>query len=454
MKKINKFIEKLGSILEPLGQKFGQQKHLNAITSGIMLTIPLTIIGAIINILAHPPVTEEMIKAGGFAGLFKGWFYFASKNYDTIMMPYNMSMGIFTIAAVLGISYSLAKSYKMKALSTSLIAIVLYFTVAAPSGLAVSMSKLTKDVDVSKLTGTNMIPTDYLGVQGLFAGIIIALVSVEITRFCVQKNLMFRLPESVPPMISESISSIIPALFNLIIIFGINLLLINFAGCNLPELIVKIITPITSMVNSPIAIIMVVSFSTVLWWIGIHPGVITNVVLFPLFIDGCLKNADLVNAGSSPHMIAAGIGFWGLIGGAGASMGLTLLCSKSKSEQLKTMGRISLVPGFCGINEPMVFGVPIAYNPILFIPFVFAPMICMFLAWGAYSIGFLSPEYNLILVSLPMGVGEFASTLCWRNAVFPYIIALVEIVLWYPFFKIQERKCLHEEAGLETAESN
>ena len=68
-------------------------------------------------------------------------------------------------------------------------------------------------------------PCTYLGAQGLFTAIIVALVSVEVTRFCQTKGITIKMPDGVPPFLSETFGAIVPMLANILIFFGGNLLI-------------------------------------------------------------------------------------------------------------------------------------------------------------------------------------------------------------------------------------
>ena len=243
--KIN--IQKLQTVLAPIGEKLGKQRHLSAISSGIMMVAPITLISAFINIIANPPVTKDLIEQGGFWALLKPWYNFATTYYDQIMVPYNMTIGLFAIIAVFGISYRLAQSYKMKSPeSVSLIAIVMFLMVAAPA--------------YTDAKGTQIMNFANLGSSGLFAAMIIGLVSTEITRYAIDHKLTIKMPKSVPPLVQDSFTSIIPALINLIVWYTLSLLCQNFAGCYLPELVTNVLTPLFNFALNPVTVVLIVTF--------------------------------------------------------------------------------------------------------------------------------------------------------------------------------------------------
>lgn len=440
--------------LVPLAQKFSQQRHFNAITSGLMYTMPLTIMGAIATVIATPPVTEEMINAGGFASIFSGWFYFVQNHYNEIMAINDMSMGIFAFAAVGGIAYSLAKHYKLQEFSCSITATVIFLLVSAQSVPAVLSELLVENANLTDLIGSavKMIPTTFLDAKGLFSGMFIALGSVEITRLCRDKKFMIRMPSSVPSMVSESMSSIVPTLVNLLVFYGLNLCALYMFEANLPQVILNLLTPAIDGLNSPIPVIIITTLCMLLWCFGVHPAAILQTLFFPLYISAILHNMELVQAGQNAQIVYSGLWGFAMIGGSGCTLGLAFLCARSKSKQLNALGKISIVPGLCGINEPLIFGVPVTFNPIMMIPFVGGAFISMLLGWGAYEIGFLRPENVLILTMMPMGVGEFISSQSITNFIFPFLLIFVQMIIWYPFFKIQEQKYVAQEQEIDMKE--
>lgn len=116
-----------------------------------------------------------------------------------------------------------------------------------------------------------------------------------------------------------------------------------------------------------------------------------------------------------------------------------------KSEQSKAVAKAGLVPGWFGINEPVTFGFPIMYNPILGIPYVLVPIVVFLLNVFLTKIGFLKISYIMSMSLLPMGVCEFIGTLSWTNALFPYLMIPVSMLIYLPFFKVYDNQKLKEE---------
>lgn len=425
-------MEKLQHILEPIGRKLGKQRHLSAISSGIMMVAPITLISAFINIIANPPVTQELIDSGGGWILLKPWFWFATTFYNQIMLPYNMTIGFFGLIAVFGISYRLSESYKMDSpASASLIAIIMFLITASP------VHTIGKDLVMN---------VSNLGSSGLFGAMIVGLFSVEITRFVINKKITINLPDSVPTLVQDSFIAIIPALLNLIIWYSLSLICQNYANCLLPELITNILTPLFNIALNPVTVILIVTFGNLLWLFGIHGTSVVYSILMPVLMQNMSANAEnYINGGKNALVLyPSSLLLWMGIGATGCTLALTVLMTKSKAPQLKALGRLSLIPNWCGVNEPVLFGVPIVLNPILGIPFIIVPIVIGGLAYGLMAIGVLDIGHNVMWTMLPLGMQNFLMTQNWVNSVAEYLFMLLAMIIYYPFFKTYEKQLLEE----------
>ena len=374
----NTLLEKLDKVLSPIGAKVGNQIHLKSISNGMMMTLPLIVVGSIFLIIANPPVNPDLINpetANIFMKFMLSWKEFAVNNYQTLTTPYNMTMGIVGMMSAFAIAYCLAGEYNMKAAISGLISTSMFLMICAPS------------VDGS-------IATNFLGADGLFIAIIIGLSSVEITRFVESRGWQFKFPDTVPPAVTTFVNSLLPLLLNIIVLYGINILIMSNIGVGIPEAIMKVLTPALSVVDNIWGYLAIITFGNVLWLLGVNGTSIIFPIVFALGIQNTGINADLVANGQDPSVVMNLQMFrLAILGGAGNTLGLTLLMMKSKSTHLKSLGRLGVVPGICGINEPIIFGGPIVFNPILAIPFIVTPIVTVGLGYLAQVMGLITPGY-------------------------------------------------------------
>ena len=426
----NTLLEKLDKILSPIGAKVGNQIHLKSISNGMMMTLPLIVVGSIFLIIANPPVNPDLINpetANIFMKFMLSWKEFAVNNYQTLTTPYNMTMGIVGMMSAFAIAYCLAGEYNMKAAISGLISTSMFLMICAPS------------VDGS-------IATNFLGADGLFIAIIIGLSSVEITRFVESRGWQFKFPDTVPPAVTTFVNSLLPLLLNIIVLYGINILIMSNIGVGIPEAIMKVLTPALSVVDNIWGYLAIITFGNVLWLLGVNGTSIIFPIVFALGIQNTGINADLVANGQDPSVVMNLQMFrLAILGGAGNTLGLTLLMMKSKSTHLKSLGRLGVVPGICGINEPIIFGGPIVFNPILAIPFIVTPIVTVGLGYLAQVMGLITPGYLVDPSFIPFFAQAYFSSMDWRNVLFVFGLVILSVIIYYPFFKVYEKNMLEQE---------
>lgn len=142
-----------------------------------------------------------------------------------------------------------------------------------------------------------------------------------------------------------------------------------------------------------------------------------------------------------------------ICGGTGNTLPLLIFGLKAKSEQIKAISKIALIPGWFGINEPVTFGMPIMYNPILCIPYVLNIFVVMLCTLIGYKVGFLVPGFVPIVTLMPMGFKSFLSTLRWQNAIWDYLMIIPAGLVWYPFFKVYDNQLYKKEQEALAAEA-
>ena len=262
-------------------------------------------------------------------------------------------------------------------------------------------------------------------------------------------KVIFTFPASVPTAVTNFVNSLLPLAANIIIIYGLNLILMGVSGQSLPQFIMSILTPAISGVDNVWAYMGIFAFSNILWLFGINGSSIIFPIVFTLGITNSGLNAELINAGqSAEHIMNLQMYRYAVLGGGGNTLGLVLLMCFSQVKHLKTIGRLSVIPGICGINEPVIFGAPIVLNPILAIPFVFMPCISIGLGYLAQSIGLVSMGYIVDPSFTPFFAQGFLSALDLRNVIFMCVLIVISMVVYYPFFKVYEKSIAQKE-GIE-----
>lgn len=436
---MEKFMTFLNEKLTPIANWCGTQRHLSAMQKGFMSMVGFILASAIFMIIANPPVTADMIAQGGFWSLFEGWFNFASANKLTILIPFNMTMGLLSVIASFSIAYHLAKSYKMSEMTCGMNSMILFLMTAAPASYYMLADQTT--ISAMKM--------NYLGAQGLFTAIIVSLVSVEVTRFCLEHNISIKLPDAVPPFLKDTFATLVPMLINIMIFFGGNLLIQSFdPTLSLPSLIETLLgKPLNGLVNSYAGSLVICFLTLFFWCLGIHGNMIVMPFTTPVTTIAFANNAALVAAGQPPVFEPVFMSLAiNLIGGTGNTLPFVMMSLKgAKSEQLKAFGKAAIVPSVCRISEPAIFAAPIVFNPILMIPFVLGGMVSALLYWFACSSGLVVPAYLMISGTFPIFINSFIKCLDFKMILFEIILIPIVGVIWYPFFKIYDNQLYKQE---------
>ncbi|MDN6671622.1 MAG: PTS sugar transporter subunit IIC [Staphylococcus equorum] len=452
---MDKFTNFLEDKLVPLGYKVSTQKHLGAIRDGMIAATPLTLLGGAILIISSPPVDLETIEPTNlFFRLLIAWKKFAIEYGMELELPFRMSMGMMALFITIGIAYSLSKSYKVDPLSGLITSAVTFLVVSAPSNLGVMSDVITEDMVGTTILENQSIlmPTQFLGAEGIFTAIIVGLISTEITRLMKQKGIVIKMPESVPPAIFASFEAIIPMAVSVFSFFGLSLIVQNLSGLLIPEIIMEGLQPLVGSVDSPLGIIAISILTQLLWLVGLHGSSIVSGVVGMFELGNLAQNSDLVAAGQEASFIYTEPfrAFFMILGGAGATIGLVLLMMGSRSSQLKQLGRLAIVPSIFNINEPVIFGVPLVLNPVLAIPFILVQTINGVVAYFLMSTELLSKTFIQVPWTTPSPLGGFLSTMDWRAPIIILLLIVVDILIWYPFFKAYENQLVNEELRLKS----
>lgn len=418
--------------IAPLAAKIGNQAHVRAMRDGFIVAMPFIIVGSFILIFAFPPFDKETQNTFG-----RAWLDFAGNHFETIMLPFSMSMGIMAIFVSIGVAYSLAKSYQMDGITSGALSLMCFLLVASP-------------VKKGVLAATHLAGT------GIFTAVMCAFFAVELYRLMKKYRITIRMPEQVPPAIARSFEVLMPVLAVFVTLYPLSIFIQAQYGMLIPDAVMAMFKPLISASNTLPAIIGALVVCQLLWFAGIHGAAIVVGLLSPIFLTNIGVNIDAFVAGEPiPNVFTQPFwDFYIFIGGSGATLALVFLMAFSRSAHLKSMGRMSAVPGVFNINEPVIFGAPVVMNPILFIPFVFAPIINATIAYYAVQLGIVgkgvatTPWTTPALIGAPWGSGWTVTPLLLVCA-----LLVIDLFIYLPFFKIFEKQLLDQEQPTEQKHS-
>ncbi|OEH80799.1 PTS system, cellobiose-specific IIC component [Enterococcus rivorum] len=414
------------------GSKVASQRHLAAIKDGMMLSIPFLIVGSIFLIIANLPIASYMnyMQTDPQGMVFKQWLTY----------PVTATFDMIAIISLLGISYNLAKSYNLN----TIISVSLSF---------ISFVLVTPLVHVVGDTTLIALSTKYTGSQGLFVAILISLFSVEMYRIITKKNIVIKMPESVPDAVSKSFAALIPAGIIVIILLAVKIGLEQTAFDNIHNVIATLLTePLTKISGSFWGAIAIILFMQIMWCCGIHGAAVVWGVMLPVL--NVMMDANRVafeNGQAIPNILTKEwFNVFVMIGGSGGTLGLVvLMVFFAKSTQLKEIGKLSIGAAIFNVNEPVLFGLPIVMNPVLMIPFIFGPVIVTMISYGAMYFNVVARVVTVVPFTMPVGIGGFLLTGGnISGAVLQIVNLLILTLIYYPFFKAYDKQLLNEENGI------
>jgi PTS system lactose-specific IIC component len=415
---------------KPFFEKISRNIYLRAIRDGFIAGMPVILFSSIFILIAYVP---------------NAWGFHWSKGVETFLMtPYSYSMGILaffvggTTAKALtdSMNRDLPATNQINFLSTMLASMVGFLLMAA---------------EPAKEGG---FLTAFMGTKGLLTAFIAAFVTVNVYKVCVKNNVTIRMPEEVPPNISQVFKDLIPFTVSVVLLYGLELLVKGTLGVTVAESIGTLLAPLFSAADGYLGITFIFGAYAFFWFVGIHGPSIVEPAIAAITYSNIDVNLHLIQAGQhADKVITSGTQmFIVTMGGTGATLIVPFLFMWiCKSERNRAIGRASVVPTFFGVNEPILFGAPIVLNPIFFVPFIFAPIVNVWI----FKFFVDTLNMNSFSVNLPwVTPGPLGIVLGTNFQVLSFILAVllvvVDTIIYYPFVKVYDEQILEEERSGKT----
>lgn len=427
----NKFMTFMEEKFLPVAAKLGGQRHLLALRDGVIMIMPLLILGAFSMIVAEFPVQ-------GFLDFMANTFGENWNSFEGVII--NATYGIAAVVACFGVASSLVNSYGVEGTPAGVIAMSAFFAIIVPSTLF--------DADGEEVSAWI---AGSLDSKLLFTALLTALLVGEIYRTLVQKNFTIKLPDSVPKAVSAQFTALLPGTVILILFTAIRLLFALTPWGGFPEFVTDIIsTPLRNMGTSYVGTLIACLVEHILWSFGLHGS---SIVIFPIFEPLWLINMA-ENVSNGAHNIVTFTfyenGVW--LGGSGATLPVVIyMVLFAKSKLLKSVGKVGIAPGIFNINEPVTFGLPIVLNPILMIPYILAPIGAMTVQYIGTAVGLFPLCNNMVPWTCPVFISGFLTTGSFMGVVSQLCGMAVAFVIWLPFIRAWDKKCYQDELAAESA---
>lgn len=420
MNKLIAFIEKG----KPFFEKLSRNIYLRAIRDGFIAGMPVILFSSIFILIAFVP---------------NSWgFKWSDDVVNLLMKPYSYSMGILallvagTTAKSLtdSVNRSMEKTNQINYMSTLLAAIVGLLMLAADP------------IEGGFATG-------FLGTKGLLSAFLAAFVTVAIYKVCVKNNVTIRMPDEVPPNISQVFKDVIPFTLSVVSLYILDLLARHFVGSSVAESIGKFFAPLFSAADGYLGITIIFGAFAFFWFVGIHGPSIVEPAIAAITYANAEVNLNLLQQGMhADKILTSGTQmFIVTMGGTGATLVVPFMFMwLTKSKRNRAIGRASVVPTFFGVNEPILFGAPLVLNPIFFIPFIFAPIANVWIfKFFIETLGMNSFTANLPWTTpAPLGL-VLGTNFQVLSFILAALLIVVDVIIYYPFLKVYDEQILEEE---------
>ena len=410
---------------KPFFEKISRNKYLRAIRDGFIAGMPVILFSSIFILIAYVP---------------NAWGFHWSKEIENFLMtPYSYSMGILaffvggTTAKALtdSVNRDLPATNQINFLSTMLASMVGFLLMAA---------------EPAKEGG---FLTAFMGTKGLLTAFIAAFVTVNVYKVCVKNNVTIRMPDEVPPNISQVFKDLIPFTVSVVLLYGLELIVKGSLGVTVAESIGTLLAPLFSAADGYVGITIIFGAFAFFWFIGIHGPSIVEPAIAAITYANAEVNLNLLQQGMhADKILTSGTQmFIVTMGGTGATLVVPFmfmwLC---KSKRNRAIGRASVVPTFFGVNEPILFGAPLVLNPIFFIPFIFAPIANVWIfKFFIETLGMNSFTANLPWTTPgPLGI-VLGTNFQFLSFALAALLIVVDIAIYYPFLKVYDEQILEEE---------
>lgn len=420
MNKLIEFIEKG----KPFFEKISRNPYLRAIRDGFIAAMPVILFSSIFLLVAFVP------------NIFG--FTWSDEAVAAIMKPYGYTMGIVAVLVAGTTAKSLTDAFNRQLPKTNQINFISTM-IASISGFLLLASD---GIEGGFANG-------YMGTKGLLTAFLAAFITVNIYKVCVKNNVTIRMPDEVPPNVSQAFKDVIPYALSIFVLYGIDLGTRQFLGTNVAEAILKLFEPLFTAADGYVGITIIFGAYALFWFVGIHGPSIVEPAIAAITYANIETNFQLLQAGQhADKILTSGTQmFIVTMGGTGATLVVPFMFMwLTKSKRNKAIGRASVVPTFFGVNEPILFGAPLVLNPVFFVPFILAPIANVWI----FKFFVDTLKMNSFSVNLPWTTpGPLGIVMGTNFAPLAFVLVIllvvVDVLIYYPFLKVYDEQILAEE---------
>ena len=426
---MNNFINILEDKLVPVAAWIAQNKYVNGIRRAFIMMMPLLMIGSVfLMISAFPLPAYQQFMVAAFGDNWK----------SVLDIPIDATFSLIAVYVSFLVAQQLAKQFEIDSIAAGLLSLA-SFLILTP---------------LEHVEGLGSVMTfTWLGSKGMFVAMVIGVLTVNIFRFFVKKNILVRMPDGVPPEVIKSFEALIPGTVILSLALLLRIAMMQTDYGTIHDFVYRILAlPLKALGTSYLGSLLTVFSISILWSVGINSGSMVNGFVRPFWLENQVDNINALKEGLPlPHVITEQFFDMIWMGGAGSTLSLLLaVIIFAKSKHIRSVGAIGAVPGIFNINEPVLFGMPIILNPIMLIPFNIAPLIMVTTQYIAMSIGLVAKPLGLAfpwptpaIISGFIAVGDISGSLMQIANL------IIGALIYLPFLRIIDKASRLEEVAVE-----
>ncbi|HEX3467799.1 MAG TPA: PTS transporter subunit EIIC [Candidatus Elarobacter sp.] len=384
--------------IAPYAHRFAEAPAVLALRESLPLALAAVVIALVALILAHP---------------FRGWPELGTRVRDDVPSAFSIA----SIVMVVALSLRLAARLRISAAATAGFGL-LTFALAMPRG---ALRALAAFAGSGGTVGLGAYAVTF-GASGLFTAILVCL---AVAGAVVLGRRQFG--SIAGQLVGGAVPTVVAG-----VLFALQLS--PAAG------LAAAVAPLATLGDSWFALIAITAIESALWLVGIHGPALFSAIVLPVYL--ALQAANTAAAGRHepiPHIVVVSTFLFVFPGGAGATLPLVLLLLRSRVRRLRRFAAATLFPSLLNVNEPVMFGLPVAYNPVFAAPFVLCPVVLSALTYAALALNWVGRPIFYVPSAVPTPIAVFLATLDWRACVLALVNVVVAGAIWLPFVRVYER---------------
>ncbi len=403
----------------PFFTKLGKSRFIQSINSGLFFAMPIIFVGVVLQIVGA--ITSVALTA-------------YPEIQAMISSLQNWGFGLMGLFICIGVAKTNAQLNKIVVDGPIVFAVTIYFMLMKP---------------VFNADGSISLAFNYLGAQGLTLALISGFAGAEISALFEKKGWTIK-AKNLPQFMTSWFTNLLAGTFMIVLTW----LIVYVWNINVMSAIQSLIAPLLVVSDTLPSMMIWGMLCAIGFALGIHPAAVGG-IFFPLLFQLSAENAAMYASGLAPtaangfHFATLGYVFALInIGGACATLGLNVLMLFSKNNGIKQLGRLAIVPSLITVNEPLVFGLPIVFNPLLALgAFLVNGIINPVLAYVFFMAGLIPAATNpALIIFFPSPMIALLNNMGFMGFLASIVIIVIDMLVWLPFFKIHEKQRNLEEA--------